>query len=145
MKKVWAILLALFWLVPACAADNPIKPDYRIRENYFFGMITDIFTNFGNYEGKMIQYEGFVMPIPEDAEDESISEAFAVVRMATCCGPDDYPIGFACEHSEVPADDAWVSVTGVLRSRSFQDDDYPYLEVKELVVMEKRGQEKVSQ
>ena len=147
VKRTWGIaaiaaLCLLTAVLPAAAAG---KPDYVIRENFFVGMITDIFMNTSDYRGKTIQYEGFVMPIDEEAFGEG-PEKFAVVRIAVCCGPDDMPIGFACIGKDAPPEDTWVRVTGVLRERDLNngEDPYPYLDVQELEVLTKRGKRKVA-
>ena len=85
-----ALGLSLCLLAAALPADASGKPDYVIRENFFVGMITDIFMNMSDYRGKTIQYEGFVLPITAENFGEG-PEKFAVVRIAVCCGPDDMP------------------------------------------------------
>ena len=142
MCRVIAILCLMLAAGPAAAAA---KPDYVIRENFFVGMITDVFMNMSDYRGKTLQYEGFVMPISEEDFGEG-PEKFAVVRIAICCGPDDMPIGFACIWNEVPPENAWVRVTGVLQERKLESQEYsyPYLEVQNLEVLKKRGKQKVA-
>lgn len=145
-KRLWGpVLIALLFLAPAVSpAAGAGKPDYVIRENFFVGMITDIFMNTSDYEGKTIQYEGFVMPITEEDFGEG-PEKFAIVRIATCCGPDDMPIGFACIWREIPPENTWVRVTGVLRNRRLgSGEEYPYLEVQELEKPARRGKQKVA-
>ena len=139
------LCLCLCLLAAALPADASGKPDYVIRENFFAGMITDIFMNMSDYKGKTIQYEGFVMPIDEEAFGEG-PETFAVVRIAVCCGPDDIPIGFACIGKDAPPENTWVRVTGVLNERKVdsQEDPYLYLDVQELEVLTKRGKRKVA-
>ena len=154
MKKMMMILkrartaalgLCLCLLAAALPADASGKPDYVIRENLFVGMITDIFMNTSDYRGKTVQYEGFVMPITAEDFGEG-PEKFAVVRIAVCCGPDDMPIGFACMGKDIPPENAWVRVTGVLRERDLDNGEgpYPYLDVQELEVLTKRGKQKVA-
>ena len=53
-----ALGLSLCLLAVALPADASGKPDYVIRENFFVGMITDIFMNMSDYRGKTIQYKG---------------------------------------------------------------------------------------
>ena len=139
--RAFLVLCLLLAAVPAAAA----KPDYVIRENFFVGMITDIFMNMGDYRGKTIQYEGFVLPITAENFGEG-PEKFAVVRIAVCCGPDDMPIGFACMGKDAPPENAWVRVTGVLQERDLNNGEppYPYLDVQELEVLTKRGKQKVA-
>lgn len=146
MKRMCAALwsLFLFFVAATASAAADGKPDYVIRENFFVGMITDIFMNMSDYEGKTLRYEGFVLPISEEDFGEG-PEKFAVVRIATCCGPDDVPIGFACIWNEIPPEDTWVRVTGVLRNRKLESgEEYPYLEVRELEKPAKRGKQKVA-
>lgn len=137
-----AFLCLSLLALPAAAS---VKPDYVIRENFFVSMITDIFMNMSDYKGKTIQYEGFVLPITEEAYGEG-PEKFAVVRIAVCCGPDDMPIGFSCIGKDAPPENTWVRVTGVLQERKLegQDHPYPYLDVQELEVLMKRGKQKVA-
>ena len=139
--RAFLVLCLLLAAAPAAAA----KPDYVIRENFFVQMITDIFMNLGDYLGKTIQYEGFVLPITEEDFSDG-PEKFAVVRIAICCGPDNAPIGFACIGKDAPPENAWVRVIGVLRERKLEGEEepYPYLELQELEVLQKRGKEKVS-
>ena len=139
--RAFLVLCLLLAAAPAAAA----KPDYVIRENFFVQMITDIFMNMGDYRGKTIQYEGFVLPITAENFGEG-PEKFAVVRIAVCCGPDDMPIGFACMGKDAPPENAWVRVTGVLQERDLGNGDppYPYLDVQELEVLTKRGKQKVA-
>ena len=139
--RAFLVLCLLLAAAPAAAA----KPDYVIRENFFVQMITDIFMNLGDYLGKTIQYEGFVLPITAENFGEG-PEKFAVVRIAVCCGPDDMPIGFACMGKDAPPENAWVRVTGVLQERDLNNGEppYPYLDVQELEVLTKRGKQKVA-
>ena len=52
-----ALGLSLCLLAAALPADAAVKPDYVIRENFFAGMITDIFMNMNDYKGKTTKFE----------------------------------------------------------------------------------------
>lgn len=113
--------------------------DIVIHDNYFVGMVTDMTTNMRDYEGKTVRYEGFVRNIGPELESQ---ESFAVCRMFYCCGEDAYFVGFSCDKAdgEIPGDDAWVTVTGVLGIRSDAAGDYPYLRVTAMSLLPKPGE-----
>lgn len=113
--------------------------DIVIRGNYFVGMITDLTTNMRDYDGKVIQYEGFVKNIDPGLESQ---ESFAVCRMFYCCGDDAYFVGLPCDGygGEVPEDDGWVVVTGVMGIREDPEGEYPYLEVMEMTSLPEPGE-----
>lgn len=125
-------------------ADSRPKADVVIRDNYFVGLITDMTTNMHDYEGKTVQYEGFIHKIPPDLEAQ---ESFAVCRMFYCCGEDAYFVGFPCDGvgEELPEDDTWVVVTGVMGIRSDPDGEYPFLQVTAMNLLPEPGKAYVYQ
>lgn len=120
------------------------KADIVIRDNYFVGMITDLTTNMHDYDGKTVQYEGFVRNIDPEF---NAKESFAVCRMFYCCGNDAYFVGLPCYGytGTIPKDDEWVVVTGVMGIREDPEGEYPYLKVTEMTLLPEPGEAYVYQ
>ena len=120
------------------------KAEVVIRDNYFVGMITDLTTNMHDYDGKIVQYEGFVRNIDPALESK---EPFAVCRMFYCCGEDAYFVGLPCDEYEgkIPKDDDWVVVTGVMGIREEAEGEYPYLRVMDMTLLSEPGEAYVYQ
>jgi uncharacterized membrane protein YcgQ (UPF0703/DUF1980 family) len=124
------------------ANGKAAKADYIIKDNYFVGQLNDMTLNINNYTGKTVRYEGFIY-IPEQKVDDM---DFVVARKYYCCGTDSYIVGLGCVYEGTnPADNAWVEVTGIIEKRAGKDGDYPIIKVSNLVVMDTRGEEFVSQ
>jgi len=131
---------------PEAVPDAPstadsAEADIVIDEFFFAGRLNDIFTNLNDYTGKSVRYEGFVYRLEAGAP-----APFAVVRRYYCCGPDAYLVGLPCQYSgEIPGNDAWVEVTGVLAKEEDETGEFPVLQVTGLTVQETRGEDTVYQ
>jgi uncharacterized membrane protein YcgQ (UPF0703/DUF1980 family) len=114
------------------------KINVKLTDNFFNGMVNEIFVNCKNYEGKTIGYEGFAY-LDED-------NVFGVLRKFYCCGTDSYFVGFECElDGEKPKNDTWVRIEGIIKVRETQNGSVPYVKITNLEVTKERGQEMVYQ
>ncbi len=120
------------------------KAEVVIRDNYFVGMVTDLTTNMHDYDGKTVQYEGFVRNIEPEFGP---AEPFAVCRLFYCCGEDAYLVGLPCDgyKGKIPKDDEWVVVTGVMGIREDEGGEYPYLGITHMAPLPESGETYVYQ
>ncbi len=127
--------------------DQPIEQTKEILndgdivsldENVFMTELNDVYLNYSEYEGKQIEYEGFVFNDPS-------SGALVVGREYYCCGYDAYIIGFECKYPEgiekqIFEDDQWVKVTGIIHIQENQwKEKVPVIEVVEILEKEQEG------
>ena len=139
MKKIILIILLMLIVVGVCIGVFIMNEDSRFKENQntnidiygkiedssniikfndrlFLAQIDDIYMNIDKYEGKIIQYNGFIYNIPE-------SENFVVAREYFCCGYDASIVGFETISDKKFAKDTWVTVTGKI----VKSDKYEYV------------------
>jgi len=115
--------------------------DVYISEETFVAQVNEIYMNKKDYLGKRINYEGYLFsyqpPEPYDMR-------FFVVRNGPGCCADDSTIGFEIQwDGDMPLDDEWCSVSGILEK--YKDDGLVYLRVKieSIEVLETRGADTV--
>jgi len=117
------------------------KEVVNIDEKVFLSQMTDIYMNTNDYIGRIISMEGYMLP--DDTGDEIIG---AVVRNSPgCCGDDGITGLSYIWDGDVPAENEWIKVTGVLSVRVEGEQIYLVIEADEVEVMEERGLEFVSQ
>ncbi|GMO46679.1 MAG: hypothetical protein Ta2G_01930 [Termitinemataceae bacterium] len=115
----------------------------EIREKMFLSQVNDVYLNLQDYLGKTIKLEGlFKTEKPY---------CFVLRYGPGCCGSDGN-VGFEIswdnqesENKSYPNEDDWVEAVGVLRSQEENGAVYPYLALKELNVLDKRGASNVVQ
>lgn len=106
-----------------------------VKESVFMEMMNDIYINYKEYENKIVSYEGFM---------HYFDDMTIVARKYYCCGYDAYLIGLECvSEGELPEDNEWVKVEGVIGLKEEIDGIYPYLDITNIQVLETRGQETI--
>ncbi|MDR1796974.1 MAG: hypothetical protein LBR44_05935 [Clostridiales Family XIII bacterium] len=118
-----------------------------IGEKMFVGQMNDIYANTADYIGKTIRYEGFyVCYQPETYGDGEDVAYHCIVRNGPgCCGY-DATVGFEFFwDGEMPQDDDWCRITGVVDT--YQENGFDYIVVKatDLEVLPVRGNDTVTQ
>ena len=106
------------------------KDTIVIGEKMFMNELNDIYMNYKEYEGKVIEFDGFVY------NDEPTS-AMVVGREYYCCGDDSYIVGLQCRPKEGSenitfTNDIWVKVTGTVKlvaDENVEDMSYPIIEI----------------
>lgn len=117
-----------------------------IKEKMFIGQMNDIFINFDNYKGKMIRLQGFIYTYTDETTGQKYYHVMR--RSPGCCGNDGVvaiQIIWDEENPDYPQENEWVEVVGVLESIEVPIGESPVLKVKQLTVMQERGQEFVTQ
>ena len=128
-------------------ANNNIENEkdiIEVTEKMYVTYINDIYTNFENYEGKKIRIQGIFTSFYDETVDETF---YFVYRTGPgCCGNDGAMCGFEFTTSgEIPTENDWIEVTGVLTS--YEQDGVLYLMLKDSTVeiKQERGLEVVYQ
>jgi len=119
----------------------------EIKEKMFITQVNDVYLNSKDYLGKTIKLEG----IFKNDQTYDGEQYYFVLRYGPgCCGYDGVA-GFEIKwdeskEQEYPPVDSWVESTGVLKQYE-QDgyDQYLYLDLISLNVLDKRGAETVVQ
>lgn len=118
--------------------ENKDTSIIQITESYFMTTINDIYINYKDYEGKEVEYEGFVYFPQKDGY------SMVVGRNYNCCGYDAFVIGFECKTDKKLTENTWVKVRGKIAiNNSNSSDIYPYLEVSSIEEKQERGAETV--
>jgi uncharacterized membrane protein YcgQ (UPF0703/DUF1980 family) len=115
----------------------------EIKEKLFVAQTNDIYINPDDYMGKTIKYEGIFDSVYYEATDRMY--CFVIRYGPGCCGFDDYA-GFEVSWSgDIPENNDWVEVVGVLGE--YEEDGYSYLilQLSSLTVLDERGAEYVFQ
>jgi len=126
------------------ASDNNI---IEIKEKMFISQVNDVYINTDDYLGKTIKLEGL---FKQEDSDEGVSYHFVLRYGPGCCGYDGN-VGFEVKWDEnntqpYPKEDSWVESTGVLKYYAENGyDQYLYLDLISLNVLNKRGAETVLQ
>ena len=133
------IILVFF---ASCAKENEI---IEIRERMFATHINDIFLNAEEYLGKTVRLEGIFRTGLTNNGDQ----LFYVFRFAPddCCASNGM-IGFEVRGQKsiltpgnIPENDSWVEVTGVLSEAVYGRRKYLYIELTSLIELDIRGAE----
>ena len=121
--------------------DEEITPDIVIGDNYFDTQITDIYVNFDQYEGKVVEIEGFYLVNAPYTFIGRYSEA----NLCAYC-----PVGYSYFEYEWHGDynfsfteeKEWLKIIGTIKKGN-DGEEYYYIDVLSLEVMNERGQETV--
>jgi len=120
----------------------------EIKEKMFISQVNDVYLNKDDYLGKTIKLEGLFKM--EQGYDKAY--CFVLRYGPGCCGYDGN-VGFEVSWNKdketeksYPGEDSWVEATGELKT--YEEDGYNeflYLDLVSLNVLDKRGQETVMQ
>ncbi|MBR1883823.1 MAG: hypothetical protein IJ809_02595 [Clostridia bacterium] len=122
--------------------DEKITPDIVVGDNYFDTTLSDINTNFSEYEGKVIEIEGMYL----ENTPYTFVGRYSESNLCAYC-----PAGYSYFEYEWHGDkefgfkeggDEWLKVIGVLRTGN-DGVEYRYIDVLSLEIMNERGQETV--
>ena len=146
MKKICigliaAILMLLPLMTTGCAGEE--EEIVEIREQFFVRQVEYILRNIDNFTGSTIQLEGVF--ISDTADTFAANTYHFVLRgISDCCGGGG-SVGFEVDLGGFapPANQAWVSVTGVLEVRDSWLPDNPVLVLTSIEEPAERGQEVV--
>jgi len=124
--------------------DNIVE----IKEKMFIAQVMDVYNNAEDYLGKTIKLEGL---FKEENSDEGNQYCFVLRYGPGCCGFDGNA-GFEIRWDKsrakpYPKVDSWIETIGVLKQyrEDGYDQDYLYLDLISLNVLNKRGAEAVLQ
>lgn len=114
----------------------------QIGDDNFVKQMDEIHAYVGEYEGKTVSYEGFVVQVDEEGKQHTVVRDYDLSH-------EDHShaiyVGlYSTYEGEWPVEDTWVRVTGKIRKETVNGQEYPLLEIEELKVMDVRGQEKVT-
>jgi len=120
----------------------------EIKEKMFISQVNDVYLNPEDYLGKTIKLEGLFKM--EQGYDKSY--CFVLRYGPGCCGYDGN-VGFEVlwnkdneKKKPYPGEDAWVEATGELKTYKENGyNEFLYLDLISLNVLNKRGQETVMQ
>ncbi|WP_461246731.1 TIGR03943 family putative permease subunit [Treponema sp. R6D11] len=123
--------------------DNIIE----IKEKMFISQINDIYLNAEDYLGKTIKLQGL---FKEEKPYEGDPYFFVLRYGPGCCGYDGnagFEIKWDESHAQpYPKIDSWIETTGILKQYEEDGyDQYLYLDLISLNVLNKRGAEMVYQ
>jgi len=125
------------------SSDNILE----IKEKMFISQVNDIYLNAEDYLGKTIKLQGL---FKEEQPYEGDPYCFVLRYGPGCCGYDGN-VGFEIKWDEnraqpYPKVDSWIETTGVLKQYEEDGyDQYLYLDLISLNVLNKRGAETVYQ
>ena len=94
----------------------------KFSERLFLAQLDDVYMNMEEYEGRIIEYTGFVHNIPKTND-------FVVAREYYCCGDDASLVGFEAVTDEKFKDETWVKVIGKIVLSNKYEYVTPVLEV----------------
>ena len=126
--------------------DTEIKPDIVIGDKYFDTQITDIMTNYDNYEGKTVEIEGMYI----DSNPYTFVARYNTSSSSCpyCSGGYSYmEYMWKGEKIELTDTTSWIKIVGkikVLCDDSTFDEKYAYIEAEKIEVMNERGKEIVN-
>lgn len=124
--------------------DDQQDIDVDITEKMYVTYINEIYVNTEDYLGETIRIQGMIQAYTDDTDGQTY---YYVFRTGPgCCGNDGSMCGFEFTwDADMPKDDDWIEVVGILRS--YEDDGWTYLTLdsKSVTIMEERGAESVYQ
>lgn len=128
------------------STDTPVISDgdiVEIREKMFVTQILDVYYNTEDYMGKQLKWQGIYV---EDTDLETNEVYSSVIRYSPGCCGDDGVAGFEILLSDEkkPSVNDWVEVTGTLTKIESGGYEYLAVEVTDILIMEERGEEFVS-
>lgn len=122
-----------------------VEPDMIIGDNYFDTTITDIYLNPQNYSGKKIQIEGMYL-LSDPKLQYTFVGRYSLNSLCPSC-----PAGYSVMEYQLKGnidaqlvdEDSWIKVIGTLSKGNDETsnfEDYYYLDVISLEVMNEKGQ-----
>jgi uncharacterized membrane protein YcgQ (UPF0703/DUF1980 family) len=113
----------------------------EIGEKMFVGQINDIYSNPKDYLGKTIRYEGLYTYYSNNYDDTRYD---CVIRYGPGCCGNDGEVGLEIAwDGDMPVENDWVEVTGVVEKYEENGGQYLRLAATSLQVLPVRGQERV--
>lgn len=148
MKKIIFILLIIIFFIPGCKNKENVDGIIEVRERMFLGQVNDIYLNSNYYLGKTLKIEGMFM---NEQNEDAKQPFYAVYRFGPggCCGIDGI-VGFEVawmtnRNNFYPKDNEWVEAIGELKRYRTGANQYLYLDLTSLKVLDVRGKEYISQ
>lgn len=94
-----------------------------IDENVFMTMLNELYLNYADYEGRVIELIGFTY-------NDAYTNSLVVGREYYCCGIDSYIVGFECNFASTEEiieyeDDHWVKIIGTIVLKEDNGTTYP--------------------
>lgn len=134
---------------PEVTASSDINLDsdiIEITDKLFITQVNDVYYNYEDYLGKTITYEGIFDSV---FLEETNQIYYNVIRYGPGCCFNDASAGFEVAWEDdshtYPKQNDWVRVVGVLDSYEEDGNLYLQLMLKELTVLQERGNEYVEQ
>ena len=125
---------------------SPVSGVIEIKEKMFISQVNDVYQNPEDYLGKTIKLEGLF----KTEQGYEKSYCYVLRYGPGCCGYDGnvgFEVAWDKEKEKLyPGEDSWVEATGELKT--YEEDGYNeflYLDLISLNVLNKRGQETVMQ
>ena len=136
------LLAACLLLMPATSGETADKAGkiIEIRDKMFITQTDDIYINIKDYVGRTVRYEGIYTTFPPMPGEERQHMVFR--NAPGCCGNDGVAGFMVAWDRDYPSPNDWVKVEGVLETL---ESGMPRVRLTALTVMEKRGQEFVTQ
>jgi uncharacterized membrane protein YcgQ (UPF0703/DUF1980 family) len=125
VKKA-ALALCLIVLLAGLAGCGSGKDtsEFVVGEEMFWTTINEMYINMEDYVGRTVRLSGVLQEYEYEGKPYN-----AVIRMATCCGPDNVPVGFEFTwNGDLPPADTWIEVVGKLVKVTDGGEDYLMIE-----------------
>ena len=125
--------------------DENVKPDLTVGDNYFDTTINDMFLNYDNYKNKTIEIEGIYFVNDPYTFVGRYSESNLCPYCPTGYSYLEYQLDGKLDY-KFTDEKEWIKVIGTLQKANDETsnyEDYFYLKVISLEIMNKRGQETV--
>ena len=131
------VILTMFILSGCSSSDRILE----INDKMFLSQVSDIYTNYKDYDGKKVKIEGIYNYFEYDEETNHI-----VYRNGPgCCGDDGLVGLFFNYDGEHPLYNDWIEVVGTLEIGQVNGLEDIIINVESLTVNDERGLETVSQ
>ena len=124
--------------------EENIKPDIVIGDNYFDTQLADINLNFAEYEGKTIEIEGMFLL----SNNFTFVGRYSTASLCPYCSEGYSYFEYQMNEKGAPefTEDTWLKIVGTL-SKGYDeefDEEYYYIDVATLEVMNEWGQDTVN-
>ncbi len=112
----------------------------ELTENMYVTYINEIYTNYEDYIGRTIKLEGMFTSEYYEPSDTTYEYVYRVGP--GCCGNDGSMCGFEFTwDGDMPSDNDWIEVTGVLDKYDLEGQTYLTLRAQSVNVKAERGAE----
>lgn len=127
MKKAAIFFCLLGLLASLCGcSQSKAQEEYVIKEELFWTSINELYVNTKDYLGRDVRLSGVLYQYEYEGENHN-----TVIRMASCCGPDDVAVGLEFNwDGDLPEQDTWIEVVGELISVTEDGQEYLMLTAK---------------